>query len=75
MINKKINNLQSESDNHEQEISYIKDIISQLESDKAEEKVVEEPKNTNDNREEGGHLPNSKDFNDLKRKVDEIDRR
>jgi hypothetical protein len=29
IINKKINNLQSDTDNHEQEINYIKDIIAQ----------------------------------------------
>jgi hypothetical protein len=34
IINKKINNLQSDTDNHEQEITYIKEILAQQEDNK-----------------------------------------
>lgn len=70
IMNRKISNLQSDTDNHEQDIAEIKDILAQHEGNKHEDEAQTE----NQNKEEGA-VVSSKDLSDLRRKIDEVDRR
>ena len=73
VINKKINNLQSESNQHDKDISYLKDHISQGHEDNAEESGEKEGKEGSLDANEAKKI--TIDLSALKKKLEEVDNR
>lgn len=69
VINKKISNLQSDYDGHDQDINEIKDMLAEREENKHDN--VNEQTNTQKEQTNISTL----DFNALRRKVEEVDKR
>ncbi len=68
IANKKISNLQTDSNHHDQEIGYIKDMLEESKNNEGDKNGEE------NNGEDSGNMKSS-DFNDLKKRVDELDAR